>query len=156
MTGETLTYVFSNPSLPSPFPLPPPLPPFLIPRAPIKKTFRHMAAYSKEALCTALLRHTSELDNINHTDDVDNQLNIMTSVFTRCLDECAPIVTTEITKPFAPWINTEIRSAMNARNALQARLKRDRSNTELQNQYRCERNRVKTLIQNAERCYYKN
>ena len=45
---------------------------------------------------------------------------------------------------------------MNARNALQARLKRDRSNTELQNQYRCERNRVKTLIQNAERCYYRN
>ncbi len=51
--------------------------------------------------------------------------------------------------------NTEIRSALTARNALQERLKHNRTNTELQEQYRRERNRVKSLIHNAERDYYR-
>ncbi len=44
---------------------------------------------------------------------------------------------------------------MIARNALQGRLKRDRLNTDLQDQYRHESNRVKALIQDAEQNYYK-
>ncbi|MPD06855.1 hypothetical protein E2C01_102686 [Portunus trituberculatus] len=44
---------------------------------------------------------------------------------------------------------------MAARNALQARLKDDRTNIELQEEYKRERNRVKILIENAERDYHK-
>ncbi len=107
-----------------------------------------MSAYSSDALCNAVPSHVSEFDNIYRTDDVNSQITVLTSVLTHCLDECAPVVTIKITKPFAPWINTEIRSAMTARNALQKRFKYDRTNTELQEQYRRERNRVKSLLQN--------
>ncbi len=73
-----------------------------------------MGAYSKDAFCNAVLSYTLELNNIYSTDDIDTQVNILTTVLTRSLDECAPVVTTKINKPFAPWINTEIRSAMTA------------------------------------------
>ncbi len=111
------------------------------------KTFRHMGAYRRDTFCNAVSSHASELNNIYRTDDIDTQVNILTTVLTRSLDECAPVVTTKI--------NTEIRSGMTARNALQECLKHNRTNTELQEQYRQERSRVKSLIHNAERDYYR-
>ncbi len=61
----------------------------------------------------------------------------------------------KINKSFTPWLNAEIRSSVAARNALQTRVKYDRYNVELQEQYRQKRNRVKFLLQNAERDYCK-
>ena len=119
------------------------------------KTLRHLGAYSNDALCNALLTETPTLNKIHLTDDVDTQVNILTSTFTNCLDRCAPIVTKEIKRPPAPWINDDIRSAMAARNALQLRLKIDRNNESLQEQYKLERNRVKAKLRNAEQEYYR-
>ncbi len=120
------------------------------------KTFRHIGTYSKDAFCNAVLSYASEINKIYLTNDIDTQVDILPTVITRSLDECAPVVTTKINKPFAPWINTEIRSAMTARNALQERFKQNRTSTELQEQYRRERNRVKSLIHNSERGYYRS
>ncbi len=61
-------------------------------RAVTMRTFRHMGAYSNDALWKALLDHTPELNNIYHTDDINTQLNILATVFTRCLDERAPVI----------------------------------------------------------------
>ncbi len=36
------------------------------------KTFRHMGAYSSDALCDAVSSHAAELDNIYHMNDVDS------------------------------------------------------------------------------------
>ncbi len=58
-------------------------------RAVTMRTLRHIGAYSKDALCKAILDHKPELINIYHTDDIDIQLNIVTTVFTRCLNKCA-------------------------------------------------------------------
>ncbi len=84
------------------------------------------------------------------TDDVDAQVDILTSVFTSCLDHCAPVVTSIVNKPWAPWLNDEIRSAMATRNALQTRLKRDRRNAALQEQYKYERFDIEVLIPDNE------
>ncbi len=103
------------------------------------KTYRHLEAYSNDALCNAILTETPTLKKIPITDDVDTQVNILTLAITNCLDQCAPLVTKEIKRPPAPWINDEIRSAMAVRITLQLRLKLDRNNVALQEQYKYER-----------------
>ncbi len=45
---------------------------------------------------------------------------------------------------------------MSTRNVLQTRLKHDRNNAELQQQYKQERNRVKSLLRDAEQSYYRD
>ena len=125
-------------------------------RKTVTKTFRHLGAYSNDALCNALLTETPTLSKISQTDDVDTQVNILTSTFTNCLDKCAPLVTQEIKRPPAPWINDDIRSAMAIRNTLQWRLKLDRNNVTLEEQYKNERNKVKSLLRNAEQEYYRD
>ncbi len=124
-------------------------------RLPVTRTARHLGAYSKENLCNALVAAEPALRNIPLTDDVDTQVDILTSVFTSCLNQCAPVVTKVVNKPFAPWLNDEIRSAMATRNDLQSRLKQDRHNETLQEQYKYERNRVKSMLRNAEQAFYR-
>ncbi len=101
-------------------------------RLPVTRTSRHLGAYSKDSLRNALLTAEPALSRIPLPDDVDVQVDILTSVFTSCLDHCAPVVTTIVNKTFAPWLNDEIRSAMATRNAFQSRLKQDRRNVTLQ------------------------
>lgn len=124
-------------------------------RSPVMKTFRHLGTYSKDALCDTLLSATPALSVILSTDDVDYQTHTLTSVLSTCLDHCAPIVTTVIKKPLAPWINDDIRSAMKIRNTLQTCLKLDRHNLVLQEQYKHERNKVKALLRESEQTYYR-
>ncbi len=124
-------------------------------RQPVMKTFCRLGAYSKDVFCDALLTATPALNVISSTDDVDFQARTLTSVLTNCLDHCAPLVTTVIKKPFSAWISDEIRSAMTTRNTLQARLKIDRHNAILQDQYKLEKNKVKSLLQNSEQTYYR-
>ncbi len=90
---------------------------------PIIKTFRRLGAYSKDTLCDTLLTATPALNVSPYTDDVDVQTDTLTSILIDCLDQCAPLVTTVIKKPFAPWISDKIRSAMATRDSFQALLK---------------------------------
>ncbi len=115
-------------------------------RLPVTRTARHLGAYSKEYLCNALIAAEPALRNIPLTDDVDTQVDILNSVFTSCLNQCAPVVTKVVNKPFAPWLNDEIRSAMATRNDLQSRLKQDRRNATL-------KNNINTNETESNRCY---
>lgn len=63
-------------------------------RKTVMKTYRHLGAYSNDALLT----ETHTLKKILLTDDVDTQVNILTSAITNCLDQCAPLVTKKIEK----------------------------------------------------------
>ncbi len=59
-------------------------------RALVTKTFRHLANYSREALCSLLSQQNDTLGQILLTDDFNRQVDILTNTFTTCLDTCAP------------------------------------------------------------------
>ena len=105
-------------------------------RPPIVKTFRDLSTYSSETLCSLLIQETHVLNNIFTTDNVDTQVNIFTNVFNNCLDKCAPLVTRQVRRPFAPWINEHLRALIHERDVAQINLKNDRSNVDLQLKYK--------------------
>ncbi len=51
-------------------------------RLPVTRTSRHLGAYSKDSLCNALLTAEPALSSIPLIDDVDAQVDSLTSVFT--------------------------------------------------------------------------
>ncbi len=79
------------------------------------------------------------MNNILFTDDVNEQVELFTEVFIECLEACAPIVTKEIKRPFASWINDDLRRAMKIRNNAQSNLKAERHNSRLQEAYKREK-----------------
>ena len=84
-----------------------------------------------------LLRQESgELDKIFATDNVETQADIFTNCFTKCLDKCAPLTTREVKRPPAPWINAHLQGLMRERDSTQMRLKKDRHNVCLQDEYK--------------------
>ncbi len=50
----------------------------------VMKMYRHLGVYSNDAMCYALLTETLTLNKIPLTDNVDIQMNILTSAFTNC------------------------------------------------------------------------
>ena len=97
-------------------------------RQPLTKTFRHLGKYNKDTLCEILLLESHNLKQIMETDDADLEINIFNDTFTRCLHKCAPFVTKEITKPFSPLFNEDLRQAIKKREDMRKKLKNDRSN----------------------------
>ncbi len=79
------------------------------------------------------------MNKILFTDDVNKQVGFFTEVFIKCFDACAPVVTKEIKRPFAPWMNDDLRRAMKVRNNAQSNLKADRHNSRLQELYKREK-----------------
>ncbi len=95
---------------------------------------------------------------ILNTDDGNTQVDILNANFIDCFNECAPppLVTREIKRPSAPWMNNSIREAVNIRNTTRVKLKSDRHNADLQEQYKQEKKRVKTLTAECKARYYHN
>ena len=125
-------------------------------RHPVIRTFRHLGQYSKEAFCLRLLQNTQAFNRILNTEDVNTQVDIFTNNFIGCLNDCAPFVTKEIKRPFAPWMNDPIREAMNQRDDTRKKLKCDRHNITLLEQYKREKKRVNSLIAEGKVKYYHN
>ena len=125
-------------------------------RQPIERTFRSLKNYTPDILCNLILDEKHVLNHILLTDNVDNHVNIFTSVFTKCMDSCAPIVTKEIRRPNAPWITDDIKEDMKTRDELQKILKNDRNNIELQQQHKIWKNQIKSSLESAVKSYYKD
>lgn len=125
-------------------------------RPPVVKTFRDLTSYSSETICDLLTQETQALNNIYITDNVDTQVNIFTSIFNNCLNKCAPLVTREVRRPFAPWMNEHLRALMHERDAAQINLKNDRSNVNLQSTYKELKKEVKKSIKKSKSEYYSN
>ncbi len=115
-----------------------------------------MATYSKDNFCEVLLNSTDCLNNITLTDDIDEQVNILNTIFISCLNQVAPMTTKYINRPPAPWIDKELKDNMKYRDNLQGQLKLDRHNTKLYNKYKEEKKRVKDMLQTAKKTYYHN
>ena len=124
-------------------------------RKPQIKTFRYLKNYNQNSLCNSILDEAYTLNNILYTDSVDKQVDIFTNVFIKCLDTCAPVVTKEIGRPSAPWINEEIKVNMKVRDNLQKVLKSDRYNVVLQRQYKEQKKSVKLMIQTGKNFFYR-
>lgn len=91
--------------------------------SPTIRTFRELNQYNKDTLCKHILDETHSLNKITYTDDVNEQVNILTSVINHGLDHCAPLVTKQTCRPPAPWMTDEIREAITAKNKAHAILK---------------------------------
>ncbi len=125
-------------------------------RAPVTKTFRHLANYSREALCSLLSQQNDTLEQILLTDDVNKQVDILTNTFTTCLDTCAPLVTKKVKRPYAPWFKDEVNQAIVNKNSIQTQLKVDRYNAVLQHRHKAEKNYVKALIRHSQTEHFHN
>ena len=84
-------------------------------RQPVVRTFCNLGKYTKEAFCLRLLQNKQSFNMILQTDDMNTQVDIFTVNFTKCFNDCAPFITKEIKRPFAPWMNDDMREAMNLR-----------------------------------------
>ena len=103
---------------------------------PIMRTFRSHRNYSQNLFCSLLLDKAHTLNAILNTDNVNYQVSTFTEVFNNCLDECAPIVTKEITRPPAPWIDDNLKKCISEKNELKSRLKNDRLNQALSDSFK--------------------
>ncbi len=74
--------------------------------------------------------------------------------FIECLDKCAPVVTKVVCRPYAPWMSDAICQAIEVRNRVRIKLKGDRYNLSLQDEYKRKKKLVTTLIRNAKSSYY--
>ena len=118
---------------------------------PVIRTYRCRKNYTQDIFCSLLLNENLTLNDILYTDNVNIQVDILTVTFNKCLNECAPIVTREITRPFSPWIDQALRRIIDNKNVLKLRLKNDRANILLHNQFKLEKQRAKNLLRNAKK-----
>lgn len=123
-------------------------------RSPTLKSFREMRNYSSNILCDLLMEESYKLNQILATDNIDRQVSMFTETFNKCINECAPVVTREIKRPFVKWINEDLRKLMQERNSVLKCLKVDRSNTNLRNKYKNLKKKVKNLLHKTKNEYY--
>ena len=123
-------------------------------RKPEVKTFRSLKNYNQNILCNKLLDKVPILNQILNTDDVDKQVDILTSTFGLCLNSCAPIKTQTITRPPAPWMTEEIKEESKNRNCLRKRFEITKDEATFE-QYKKLKNHVRSLIRTAKANHYK-
>ena len=95
------------------------------------------------------------LNEILDTDNVSDQVGILTNVFISCLDTCAPVVRREITRPPAPWMTDNIKETMKIRDKLKSDLKRQSKNIPLRERYKNLKKKVNSQIADGRKQYYK-
>ena len=122
-------------------------------RSPIMKTTRDLRSYSPSIFCNLLRQENQTLNEVFNTDDVEKQVRIFTDIFSECLNKCAPLVTKEVKRPSAPWINENLRKLMSERNTLQKLLKNDRNNVLLKEKYKTIKKQVRKLLHSTKSEY---
>ena len=81
-------------------------------RLPETKTYRCLENYTPDILCNLILERTPALNEILNTDNIDIQVPIITKIMNECIDNCAPVLTKQMIRPPAPWIDQGIKLAM--------------------------------------------
>ena len=125
-------------------------------RKPVISTSRSLKNYSADIFCNYLLDQTSRLNSISNTDEVNVQIGIFNEVFNDGLNECAPIETREVKRPYAPWINEDIKTKIKERDQARKNLKKDRQNENLIREYKLKKKHVSSLLKIAKTTYYRN
>ncbi|MEL6989058.1 MAG: endonuclease/exonuclease/phosphatase family protein, partial [Bacteroidota bacterium] len=125
-------------------------------RLPQYKTFRSLENYSLNTFGNLILDKQHLLNSILNTDNVDEQVNTMTTVLTSCIDEVSPKVTKLIRRPPAPWINDDIRKAIKDRDYVHRQLKLNGENMELHVKYKDMKKDVKTIMHREKTKFFKS
>ena len=120
------------------------------------KTYRSQKNYSQSIFCNLLLDKIQILNCICNTDNVNNQVNMLTEVFNVSLDQCAPVVTSKLIRPFAPWLDDNLKQYIAEKNELQIRLKGDRTNQLLNDEFKRTKKQVEHCIREAKAKHYKS
>ena len=123
-------------------------------KEPVTRTFRTHRNYSQDIFCNLLLDNSYTLNGILFTDNVSLQVDIFSRIFNNCLDECAPMVTTEITRPPAPWIDDDLKKCICEKNELKLRLKQDRSNQQLDDNFKETKKTVEHCLRTAKKQHF--
>ncbi len=89
-------------------------------------------------------------------DDPDEKLEIFTSMFKSFLEKHAPLRRVKITRPPAPWLNTDdIRQLQKERDRLIHLAHKTKCiSTNVWSEFRDVRNKIKTKIKKIRRCFY--
>ena len=119
------------------------------------KTFRSLKHYTGEHFCDILLAKTPMLNSIIGTDDVDVQVSTVTNILMNSIDTIAPEETKVIMRPPAPWINQNIKNAIEERDNIRDRLKKG-ENSLLRELYREKKRMVRTEIYRNKAQYFKD
>ena len=119
------------------------------------RTYRSLRNYSPNIFCDLILEQIPILNRILETDDVDSQVNVLNEVFNSSLNNCAPIITKEIRRPFAPWVTEDIQLSIKKRDDIKKRLKKDRQNPIIHAEYKREKKLVKYKMYNVKTNYNK-
>lgn len=122
-------------------------------KKPVYKTFRSFKDYNNELLCDLLLSKIPILNSILATDDVDVQVDTVTSTLYDVMNNIAPLITTLITRPPAPWITQDIKSAISERDRIHNQLKNN-ENDNLRNAYKEKKRSVRSDINKFKAEYF--
>ena len=126
-----------------------------IKKLPIVKTVRSLENYSQNYFCDLLLNELYILDSILYTDCVNNQVSTFTNVFIKCLDMCAPYITILLSRPPAPWIDSEVKEEMKRRDDLQRQFKANRRNSDIERAYKREKSHVNEMLSEKKKHYFR-
>ena len=103
---------------------------------PVYKTFRSFKDYNSQLFCDLLLNKIPILNRILGTDDVDLQVDTVTSTLCDVIDHIAPLITMLITSSPAPWITQGIKSAILQRDRIHNLLTNNENNALLRDAYK--------------------
>ena len=120
----------------------------------VYKTNRNFRNYSNHLFCEDLSRKNLELNSILRTDDVDAQVNVITTTLTNSINYLAPVETRKITRPPAPWINQDLKVAMSERDILRDLVKMNECDNNLRTIYTNKKKIVKSDIYKCKAQYY--
>ena len=95
------------------------------------------------------------LDSILYTDCVNNQVSTFTNVSIKCLDMCAPYITILLSRPPAPWIDSEVMEEMKRRDDLQRQFKANRQNSDIERAYKREKSHVNEMLSEKKKHYFR-
>ena len=123
-------------------------------KLPITKTFRETKNSSPELFCELLLSESKTLNTIYNTDDVNAQVKVFNDVFLKCLVFCAPLVTRKLKRPFAPWLNEELRTLIQQKNNTLKAWKNDRNYVDLEYTYKNLKSQVRGSIHHFKSLHY--
>ena len=125
-------------------------------RLPVYKTYRCLDNYEPNILCNLILEQTPVLNTTLSTDNVDIQIDTITTVMNNTIDSIAPMVTKLVRRPPAPWMNENLKTAIKERDHTRSNLKTDRLNVVLQEEYKSKKKSVKSNIHKAKTEYYQH
>ena len=90
-----------------------------------------------------------------NTPDPDTAWNILQQILPESINRHAPLINKRVKGKPAPWLNADVKAAMNHREKLHRKFLKPKSNTDW-NMYKTAQNHATNLIRRAQKTHYKS